>query len=97
MSDYGDFCRDMKEYRRQKKDQWRFGGGMQGEIEAAEAISESVIHYSEEHMRLTIKTDRGLKEFDFWPSTKRWKALKGKAYGFGIRKLASYLKIKVAT
>lgn len=93
MSDYGDFCRDMREHRRKQKDNFRYGGGMDQAIKTATEKARNVeINNNGEHYVLEFMTQFGLKTVDFWPSTQRWKIRKSKKEGISARGMVAYLK-----
>ena len=93
MSDYGDFCRDMREHRSKQKEKFRYGGGMDAAIKTAtEKASHFEVHNDGEHYVIEYLTVYGLKTVDFWPSTERWKQRKGHAEGIGARRMVKYFK-----
>lgn len=93
MSDYGDFCRDMRDYRRQQKDKFRYEGGMDQQIKIATEKSRNVeIKNDGEHYILDFMTQFGLKTVDFWPSTGKWKIRNSKKEGVSARGMIAYLK-----
>lgn len=94
MSEVAEFWSDVNKERRRKKELHRHGGGMERSIEEAKSISNEFKQISFEHYRMTIKTDRGLRVFDFWPSTLRWREFKKTACGNGLDKIRRYLKLE---
>lgn len=79
MGDLGEYWRDTKDYRRQKK--------RETQSKAPEAIRIA------EEAGLRLYCFDGLYhyrvngKFDWWPSTGYWKSLTGKSRGHGVRQL----------
>lgn len=93
MSDSAEFWKDLRDFNKAKKDEYINDGRMNEEIRKAKTMSCSFTFFNEYHMRITINTDKGLKDFDFWPTTRKWKSVRGNANGHGIDKLKAYLRI----
>lgn len=51
-------------------------------------------HNKGEHFVLSVPSDHGPKEVDYYPSTGLWKLRNGRAAGHGIPKLQRYFKLK---
>lgn len=89
MGDVGDYWRDVKEFRKEKKDAYR-AGQMKEDIRA---VMNAFAHIEEknygEHL---IVTSNRAKTIDYWPSTKRWIVRRGRAKGYDVKSLLGYLK-----
>lgn len=94
MGDMGDYFNAWKEHKREQKRRYQ-QHSMPRDLELLDRL-EGVsyeIRNRGEHYMLTVETERGPVEVDYWPSTGRWRARQGKATGFGVRKIKNYYRL----
>ena len=96
MGELGEYYRDWKEHRKQKKAEYQ-----QKELPDDFRLLHQLkgVTFEEknggEHFVLNITTDRGERLVDWWPSTGYWKVRQGKASGARLHHLQRYFKLEL--
>lgn len=96
MGELGDYYRDWKEHRKEKKAQYQ-ANDLPGDMELLGKLDGVTFEEKNngEHFILSVTTDRGVRTIDYWPSTGFWKVRGGKASGARITHLQRYFKLQV--
>lgn len=90
MGEIGEYWRDMKEARREKRAEFEASVGMPTEKFYAQQVSDAgfkIVQLSEHHYRVG--------DFDFWPSTGKFMNRKTKRLGRGVSRLLALLSESV--
>lgn len=92
MGDMGDDFRAWKEHKSEKKNKYR-NGKMKEDIQSVRNFSAHIDEKNDgEHFIVTAESGAIV---DYWPSTKRWIARRGKSKGYDVLSLVAYLKKQI--
>lgn len=95
MGDMGDMYREHREYRRQKKARYQ-DHNLPGDLALLDRLTGVTyeIKNGGEHYVLTVRTDRGERRVNYWPSTGYWRVEQGKGCGHRVQQLKAYFRLK---